>query len=99
MKQRFLPLLPLLFIASAVHAQSLCGHIFDEVQRFEGLSGDEIAPLRSGCEADVQAALLGYWQCMDEHMQNSGYHLDNMLTLGAVCKDATAKPLADLTTD
>ncbi|MCP5349827.1 MAG: hypothetical protein H7A10_02465 [Oceanospirillaceae bacterium] len=99
MKRFFIPALSILIITPLTCAANPCQHIFDEVQRFEGLTSDDIAPLRSGCEADIQANMLGYWQCMDENMQSSGYHLDNMLSLGDRCKDAKAKPLAELSSD
>ena len=90
--------LPLILSTQLVSADvGPCAHIFDEVQRAELLSSEELEPLRAGCEADVKA-MSAYWQCMDQNMAQQGYKLENMLSLGDVCKDAGLVQTSELVT-
>jgi hypothetical protein len=90
--------LPLILSIQFVFAEAgPCAHIFDEVQRAEQLSAQDIEPLRSGCEADLKQ-MQGYWQCMDLNMAQYGYLLENMLTLGDVCNNAASLQTSELAT-
>lgn len=90
--------LPLLLnLPFALADANSCTHIFDEVEHTEQLSREELEPLRAGCEADVKT-MSAYWQCMDQHMAQQGYKLENMLSLGDVCKDAALTQTSELAT-
>lgn len=84
-------------LPSALADTNFCTHIFDEVQRTEQLASEELEPLRAGCEGDVKA-MSAYWQCMDQNMAQQGYKLENMLSLGDVCKDAGLVQTSELAT-